>query len=94
MFNIIRVDQYTLLKLEDSGQYGFKLMEGWEGKDGDFKLNFCKREFKKGGGEKTTPVSVKLGDKQTAIAVLQALLKELSGEVENNEPATTDNIPF
>jgi len=62
MSDAIRVDQYTLVKLEDSGQYGFKLIEGWEGRDGEFKPNFCKREFKKGSGDKIVPVSVKLGD--------------------------------
>jgi len=77
MSESIRVDQYTLVKLEDSGQYGFKLIEGWEGREGDFKPNFCKRSFKKGGEEKNVPLSIKLGDKETAIGVLKMLLNEL-----------------
>lgn len=83
-----QIDQYTALNIED-GQYGIKLMEGWVGKDGDFKLNFCKRSFKKGGEEKTAPVCVKLGDKAKAIEALCWALKELTG----NDYAPVD-IPF
>lgn len=75
----IRVDRYTLLKLEDNGEYGFKVMEGWEDRSGEFKPNFCKRSFKKGGDEKTVPVSIKLGDRKTAIGVLRTMLTELGG---------------
>lgn len=75
----IRIDKYTMVKVEDNGEYGLKLVEGWENRDGEFKPNFCKRAFKKGSEEKTVPVSVKLGDKATAIATLVMLLKEISG---------------
>lgn len=76
----IRIDKYTLVKAEDNGQYGWKLMEGWENQSGEFKPNFCKRSFKKGGEEKTVPVTVKLGDKNTASAVLVAILKAITNE--------------
>jgi hypothetical protein len=72
----ITIDKYTTLKLED-GQYGVKLIEGWVGREGDFKPSFCKREFKKGSGDKTAPVSVKLGDRAKAIEVARAILTEL-----------------
>jgi hypothetical protein len=75
----IRIDKYTLLNVEQSEQYGIKLVEGWESRDGSFKPNFCKRSFKKGGEEKTTPVSVKLGDKTMAVSVCLMLLRELTG---------------
>lgn len=77
MSDFIRVDKYTVVNVEVNEQYGVRLVEGWEGREGDFKPNFCKREFKKGSGEKTVPVSIKLGDKTTAAAVLRMLLKQL-----------------
>jgi hypothetical protein len=94
----IRIDKYAMIKLEDSKEYGFKLIEGWESRDGSFKPNFCKRQFKKDGEEKNVPVSVKLGDKQTAIATLRMLLAELGGKDEpgpgRQEPPIPDDIPF
>jgi hypothetical protein len=81
----IRVDKYTLLKVEDNGEYGWKLMEGWENQAGEFKPNFCKRSFKKGGEEKNVPVTVKLGDKVTATATLLMILKEITGQDYNIE---------
>jgi hypothetical protein len=80
MFEAIRIDKYTLVKLEESQEFGVKLMEGWENQAGEFKPNFCKREFKKGSGEKTLPVNVKLGDKQTAVSVLKMLLSQIQGD--------------
>jgi hypothetical protein len=77
MNDYLEVDQYTAVKIEDNGEYGFKLVEGWVGRAGDFKPNFCKREFKKGSGERNVPVSVKLGDAEKAIAILETLLKQL-----------------
>lgn len=85
MADFITVDQYTAVKLEDGGQYGWKLVEGWVGRDGDFKPNFCDREYKKGSGKKTAPVTVKLGTKEQAIAALQGLLASLT---------TTNDVPF
>jgi hypothetical protein len=75
-----QIDKYTAVNLEDSGTYGMKLIEGWVNQNGDFKPNFCKREFKKDSGEKTAPVSVKLGDKAKAIEVAVWLLHELTGK--------------
>jgi hypothetical protein len=78
--NAIRVDKYTLIKAEDNGEYGWKLMEGWENQAGEFKPNFCDREFKKGSGKKSVPVTIKLGDKSTAISALKMILAELEGK--------------
>lgn len=74
---IIRVDKYTLLKLEDQGKYGFKITEGWENREGKFQPNFCKRVLSKDGEEKTIPVSIKLGNRERAREVLGELLEEL-----------------
>ncbi len=95
MSDFIRVDKYTVVNVEQSEQYGVKLVEGWEGREGDFKPNFCKRSFKKGGEEKNVPVSVKLGDRTTAIAVLKMILKELTGsDPVRDFSKDDDDIPF
>lgn len=77
MADFITVDQYTALKLEFSEQYGWKLIEGWVGREGDFRPNFCDREFKKGTGKKKAPVTVKLGTNEQAINALQGLLAQI-----------------
>jgi hypothetical protein len=74
---MVTIDKYTSLELVDKGQYGFQLMEGWVGKDGTFKPSFCKREMGKDKVEKTIPLNVKLGDKDTAISVAKYILNEL-----------------
>ena len=95
--DFIRVDQYTVLKVDVSGQYGVKLIEGWEGRDGDFKPNFCKREFKKGTGEKNVPVSIKLGDRNTAVNVLETILlelKEYGAQLYSQGEQLDQDVPF
>ncbi len=92
MSDFIRIDQYTVVKVDVSEQYGVKLVEGWEGRGGEFKPNFCKREFKKGSGEKNVPVSIKLGDKNTAVNVLETIIAQLKSGENNNAPEA--DIPF
>jgi hypothetical protein len=77
----IRIDKYTVLNIEESEQYGVKIVEGWQNQAGEFKVNFCKREFGKAGAktEKTIPVSVKLGDRTMAVSVCLQILRELTG---------------
>lgn len=87
------VDKYTVLKLEERGQYGFSLMEGWIGREGTFKPSFCKREVGKEKVEKTLPVNVKLGDKAKAIEVALWLLKELTG-ADYQPKASASDVPF
>lgn len=85
----IRVNQYLLLKLEDAGKYGVKLIEGWEDKGGNFRPCFCKREFKKDSGEKVSPVAIKLGDdKEAAQRNLLLLLAELGTKQDESD------VPF
>lgn len=77
----IEIDQYTAVKLEDGGQYGWKIIEGFVGRDGDFKPGFCKRKFGgKDAPEKVAPVSVKLGTKDQAVASLKLMLAQLDDE--------------
>jgi hypothetical protein len=80
--NEVRTNEYTVLKLEDSGQYGWRVISGWQGQDGVWKPNFVKREFKKGSGEKVTPLSVDFGDKYHAITALKTFLEVLEGKSE------------
>lgn len=75
--DFIEVDQYTAIKLEDGGKYGYKLIEGYVDKAGEFRPSFCKRKFGKDGEEKTAPVCVKLGDATKAAAVLETMLRQL-----------------
>jgi len=82
----IIIDKYTALKVEDNGQYGWKLIEGWIGQDGTFRPNFCQREFKKGSGLKNAPVSIKLGNKDTAILALKTMINQISGTTDGDVP--------
>ena len=42
MENTKTIDQYTTLKIEDRGEYGWQLTEGWIRREGDFKPKWCK----------------------------------------------------
>ena len=77
MIDYIDVDQYTAVKLEDGGKYGYKLIEGYVNLAGEFAPSFCKRKFGKDGEEKVAPVCVKLGDATKAAAVLETILRQL-----------------
>lgn len=94
----IKIDQYTVLQLQEyKGTY--QIVEGWDGRDG-FKPNFCKREMGPKGAkvEKTLPVNVKLGDKQTAIGALQGFVAYLRGATpeahEGKETSADTDVPF
>jgi hypothetical protein len=64
----------------------YSIQEGWKTRNGDYKPNFCSRRFGgKDAPEKTVPVSVKIGDKETAVAVLRELIAEIEG---------TEGAPF
>ena len=67
---MIRINQWDYIKVENSN-YGWQIMLGYEDKAGEFKPKFCKREFGK-GNEKTTPISVPLGE--NPVEVLKTLL--------------------
>ena len=90
--DFIRVDQYTLIRLEEYKDV-FSLVEGWENREGDFKANWIKQPFGKEKIEKKLPKKIKLGDKQTAIAALQTLLKQLQAETQP-ESVPEENVPF
>ena len=76
---MITIDKYTAVQLEEyNGAYS--LVEGWAGKDGTFKPNWCEVEFGKEKIKKNVPKKVKLGDKAIAISALEETLAELRGE--------------
>ncbi len=82
---MITIDKYATLDLQEgTGKYEgtFSLFEGWVGRDGDFKKNWCKREFGKVNEktEKDVPVSVKLGNRAKVIEVALWLLREMTGK--------------
>jgi hypothetical protein len=88
---MLTVDKYTTLNLSEyKGTY--QIQEGRDS-DGTFKPQFIKKEFgKRGDGEwKTIPLSVKIGDKETAERTLLAILTELTGK--QYEPNAKD-VPF
>jgi hypothetical protein len=74
----ITVDKYNSVQAE---QYNNKwsIQQGWVDRDGNYKPTFIKREFGKDKTEKKCPLSVLLGDKETALAVLRELYTEISG---------------
>ena len=74
--DFIRINQYDVIKLENSGKYGWNLILGYENQAGEFRVKYCKRKF--GKEEKVVPVSIPLGDKPAEI--LQALLGQLKEE--------------
>ena len=72
-------DKISVSVEEYNGTYS--IQEGWKTRNGDYKPNFCTRRFGgKDAPEKTVPVSVKIGDRDTALAVLRELYTEISGE--------------
>ena len=82
----ITVTEKVSVELEKyNGMYSIK--EGWV-KDGKFTPNFCRKKFKKDGEEKTTPVSIRIGDAGTAPDVLRELYRELTGgkNIDDDEP--------
>lgn len=88
-----KVDKFTSLDItERNGKYS--LLEGWEGQSGEFKPNFCKREFGKKGEkvEKTAPVFINIGDKAQAIEVAVWMYEYLTGKP-MGEPYQRQDIP-
>jgi len=87
MNDFIRIDKYTVVKIEEYNGV-FSLVEGWEGKGGDFKANWIKQPFGKDKIEKELPKKIKLGDAETARNTLAMLWKQCGGQTEN------PSIPF
>ena len=88
---MIKVGKSTVIA-QDNGQYGFKLIEGWLNKDGDFKPNFCKRQFGKDAPERNVPVSIGIGENAKDAATN---LRRLADQVENMDVrAADDDVPF
>jgi hypothetical protein len=86
----ITVNKFTVLKVEDRGNHGWQIMEGWRNKDGDFKPSWCTRKTGKEQVETVVPMTVRLGNRDKAIEVLTAILAEIRGV----EGADGDDAPF
>lgn len=69
---MITIDKYTTLNMEEYNSV-FSLLEGWVGKDGNFKPIFITEEWGKEKTPKKMPKRVKLGDRKTALAVADAI---------------------
>jgi hypothetical protein len=95
---MITIDQYATLDIQEGkGNYAgtYSLLEGWIGREGDFKVNFCKREFGKEKVEKNVPVGVKLGSPAKIVEVGLWLLKTATGK--DYAPVgemIDDDVPF
>lgn len=89
----IAVGKSTVLRIEDRGEFGWQITEGWRNRDGDFKPSWCTRKTGKEQIEKVVPVSVKIGDKAKSIEVLTAILKEITG-ADYSPAGQTEDVPF
>jgi hypothetical protein len=83
----ISIDSKNYLNVEEYNGT-IKLVLGYVNKDGQFKPSWCRFGFEHKEGEKGQPYAIRLGDKATAIAILQEALGEI-----NNGPAD-DGAPF
>ena len=71
----ITIDQYTTLQLSEY-KGTFSLVEGWINREGDFKPNWCDKEFGKKGEKvkKVVPLSVKCGDRESVLKLAEWIL--------------------
>lgn len=74
----VKVDKYNSIRLNYYGDT-VSIELGWEGRDGEFKASWCKREMGKDKIEKKIPMRIPLGTVSTAADNLRELLKELPG---------------
>ena len=76
----------------------YSLAATYEGKDGTARKEWALKQMGKDKyAEKATPIKVILGDKATAIGVLQTLLKELGGSTpvdKHDVIGGDDDVPF
>jgi len=87
---MIKVGKSTVIA-QDNKQYGFKLVEGWTNKDGEFKPNFCRRQFGKDAPEKNVPVSIGIGENSKEAT---ANLRKIADQIEASGPLPDDDVPF
>ena len=83
--------KYGVELTEYKGEYG--LTATYEDKSGKHWQQWGKRKIGKSDyAEKDSPIKIVLGDRKTAVAVLQLLLKQVLGEDSAIPP--TDDEPF
>ena len=77
---MIKIDQYTVMQVEEYNGT-FSLVEGWEGRDGDFKARWIKEEFGKDKIEKSLPKKIRIGkSRDEAIQNLKMAIAYLQGQ--------------
>lgn len=88
------IGKYGVELTEYKGEFG--LTATYESKDGKHYQQWGKRKVSKTEyAEKDTPIKVILGDRKTAIGVLQMLITELGGSQEPiGYPKQDDDVPF
>lgn len=86
MSDPIRTTDYDLVRLEEyNGKYS--LVSGYEKKDGDFGIRWCKIEIK--GEQKNSPIKVPLGDQEHAVSAMTLWLAEFGYKVVKPEEEET-----
>jgi hypothetical protein len=93
MGEIITIDKYTALHL-DEYKGVFSIIEGYVGKEGDFKNRWIKEEMGKEKVEKNMPKRVKLGNKQAAVEVARWILAYLDPGQDQRQDIPGDDMPF
>ena len=93
----VRINQYTMLQIKCDPKYGWSIAEGFENKQGEFQISVCKRKFGKDKPEVTAPLSIKLGNRESAIAALKMFLAEVEEfggfDIPKSKPDIGD-VPF
>ena len=89
----ITIGKSTISLEEYNGSYS--LVEGWINREGEFKPNWCKRQFGKDAPEKNVPVKINCGDKDGLKSLAHFILEYLGETEEPDEPFTHDeDLPF
>lgn len=82
----ISIDSKNYLNVEEYNGT-FKLVLGYTNKDGQFKPSWCRYGYEPKEGEKAQTYAIRLGDKATAIAILQEAIGEINhGPVDDSAP--------
>lgn len=74
---MIEVNKYNSLKVEEYNGT-FYIVLGYKNKEGAFSPQFCKRKFK--DEEKTAPISIPIGTRDTYKGIVQSIVMEIDGD--------------
>jgi hypothetical protein len=93
MDEMINIDKFTALHL-DEYKGVFSIVEGFVGKEGEFKNRWIKEEMGKDKVEKNMPKRVKLGNKQAAVEVARWILAYLDPGQDQRQDIKDEDVPF